>query len=216
MILGIIPARGGSKGIPRKNIKLIAGKPLIAWTIEHAINSNLLDDFIVSTEDPDITEVAEYYGATVLPRPKELATDTSLIIDTLKYILEHYPADVFVLLQPTSPIRSPDLIDRCIEEYKKRNVDVVVTGFDCHYKPYETYVGRRQDLDTFFYNDGNVYVINTKLIKKGRINSVNYYPVYTSKEENVEIDDEFDFWLAEQILLKRRDKYGKYSWQRDI
>ena len=164
-----------------------------------------MDKFIVSTEDPEIAKIAYECGATVMPRPKIYASDNSLIIETLKYHLTD-DVDTIVLLQATSPIRSPGLIDKCIEAYKNKNVDTVVTGFYCHYKPYETYIGRRQDLDTFFYNDGNVYVISADLIRNGKINSSNYFPVVTTREENVEIDEEFDFWLAEQIL--KRNKNG--------
>ena len=210
-IIGIIPARGGSKGVPRKNVRKIAGKPLLKWSIESAEKSKLLDEFYVSTEDEEIARITMEAGADIIPRPKKYATDKSLIIETLQHALKCKPyADAIVLLQPTSPIRNPGLIDKCIKKYKDIDVDTVVTGFDCHYNPYETYVGRRQDLDTFFYNDGNVYVISSQLIKRGRINSSSYSPIITTREENVEIDDEFDFWLAEQILLKRK-KHGTNS-----
>lgn len=199
--LGIIPARGGSKGISKKNIKPIAGKPLIAWTIEKALQSTHLTKLIVSTDNYTIAKVSKAYGAEVLMRPPELATDDSLVIHTLQHAIKHFPANAIVILQPTSPIRSKRLIDFCIESYiYNDDVDAVVTGFDCHFKPYDTYIGRRQDLDTFFYNDGNIYIINTKLIKDGQLNTSNYYPIRTSKRENVEIDDDFDFWLAEKIL----------------
>lgn len=204
--LGVIPARGGSKGIPKKNIKPIAGTPLIAWTIEQAKKSELLNTFFVSTDSNEIADIAKLYGSRVLSRPPELATDDSLIINTLQHILLYYPAKNIVLLQPTSPIRSPNLIDNCIKKYRKNiKADTLVTGFDCHYKPYSTYYKRRQDIEPFFYNDGNIYILNSNLIKKGKINSKNYIKYYTSRRENVEIDDDFDFWLAEKILEEKHE-----------
>ena len=205
MILGVIPARGGSKGIPKKNIKMIAGLPLIAWTIKSAQESKLLDDFIVSTDDIEIAEIAQNYGSKISQRPKKLATDTSPIIHTLQYIEEHIPITLLVLLQPTSPIRNTNRIDECIQKYLQCNssIDTVATGFMCKYKPYGTPPKNRQELKGFFYDDGNVYVINPQLIKYGYTRNERYLPVYTTREENVEIDDDYDFWLAEQILLKR-------------
>lgn len=211
MILGIIPARSGSKGILGKNKKLCAGKPLIQYTIDSAKLSSFLNKIVVTTDDNDIIELAKRNNIDIIRRPNELATDDSLIIDTLKHVLVSYPeTKVVVLLQPTSPIRFPHLIDVCVAKFLENKFDCIVTGFDCNYKPYETYIGRRQDLDTFFYNDGNVYVLKPDRIREGKLNSTNYGTVYTSREENVEIDDAFDFWLAEQILLKRMEtKWSK-------
>lgn len=203
MILGFIPARGGSKGIQKKNIKSIAGKPLLSWTIEAAKKSDLLDKIVVSSEDKDILEISHKCGADILVRPPELATDNSPIIKTLQHAVSVYPCDLVVLLQPTSPIRDDGLIDFCIQYYNEQSVDSVATGFMCKFKRYTTNTKRRQDINGFFYDNGSVYVINAKLIKKGKLFGKYYGKVYTSKEQNVEIDDEFDFWLAEQILLKR-------------
>src|SRR4051812_20547181 len=110
--LGVIPARGGSKGIPRKNIKMIAGKPLIAWTIEAAKKSKLMDRFVVSTEDAEIAQIARKYGADVLDRPKSLATDTATGISVIQHAVSVFDPKNVVLLQPTSPIRSKGLIDQ--------------------------------------------------------------------------------------------------------
>ncbi len=202
-ILGIIPARGGSKGIPRKNIKEIAGKPLIAWTIETAKNSKLLDDFIVSTEDKEIAEVAKKYGAKVLERPKELATDEATTLSVLQDVLTKINADVIVVLQATSPIRDKDLIDKCIKQFLDTKSDSLATGFICKYKEYGKNNLRRQDIKGFFYDDGNVYVIKADLIKKGDRYGKKIEKMEIDREQNAEIDDEFDFWLVEQILKKR-------------
>ena len=199
--LGIIPARGGSKGIPGKNIKTIAGMPLIWWTIKAAAHSKLLDDFIISTDSMDIANVASMYGVKVLPRPKELATDTSLIIDTLKHVVKEFPCKNVVLLQPTSPVRRECLIDRCITLHKESHVETVITGFDCYYKEYEeSFTQRRQDMKPFFYDDGSVYVLSRKMIEEGRLKSKSNKKVYTSVFENFETDD-LDTWnLVDTIL----------------
>jgi len=206
VFVGVIPARGGSKGIPRKNIKTIAGKPLIAWTIEAAQQARLMDRFVVSTDDQEIADIARKYGAPVMMRPKHLATDTASTFSVLEHLLSKENADAIVLLQPTSPMRPKGLIDACIKKYKNTGADNVATGFVCKFKEYGTYSQRRQDLKGFFYDDGNVYVINAKVIKSGRMLGDKVARVLTSREENVEIDDDFDFWLAEQILLKNLKK----------
>jgi len=203
MILGITPARGGSKGVPRKNIKMLCGKPLIAWTIEAAKQSKLLDRFVVSTEDKEIAEVARKYGAEVIPRPLELATDEASTLSVLQDVLKKIDADVVVLLQATSPIRNPGLIDYCIKRFLDTGATSLTTGFICKYKEYGTYEERRQDIKGFFYDDGNVYVIKADLVRKGDRYGKKIERVVLDREQNAEIDDKFDFWLAEQILKKR-------------
>src|SRR5260370_29576016 len=106
-ILGITPARGGSKGLPKKNIRLIAGKPLLAWSIEAARDSKLLDRYVVSTESAEIANVAREHGAEVVDRPAELATDEASTMSVLQHALTQVPADVVVVLQATCPIRRP-------------------------------------------------------------------------------------------------------------
>ncbi len=201
--LGVIPARGGSKGIPRKNIKPIAGKPLIAWTIEAARNSSLLDDFVVSTEDAEIAAVARAHGAKVLARPAALATDEATTLSVLQQVLSELPARNIVLLQPTSPVRAAGRIDECIRRFEESGAENLATGFICKYQEYGSYTKRRQELNGFFYDDGNVYVVDSSLVKKGTLYGKKAERLETTREENSEIDDEFDFWLLEQVLMKR-------------
>lgn len=201
--LGIIPARGGSKGIPRKNIKEIAGKPLIAWTIEAAKASKKLDQFVVSTEDLEIASISKKYGAEVIDRPLELATDESTTLSVLQHVLSKIETEAVVILQPTSPVRGKDLIDMCIKKFEDINADNLATGFVCKFMEYGTYTQRRQDLEGFFYDDGNVYVVKSKLIKSGKLTDKKVGRIEIAREENIEIDDDFDFWMVEQILLKR-------------
>lgn len=201
--LGIIPARGGSKGIPRKNIKIIAGKPLIAWTIEAAKQSKLLDRFVVSTEDAEIAAVSKKYGAEVIERPTKLASDKATTLSVLHQVLSKIETSNIVLLQPTSAVRDAGLIDKCIKRFQETKVDNLATGFVCKFMEYGTYTQRRQELTGFFYDDGNVYVLKTELIKKETMFGEKTARVLISKEQNIEVDDGFDFWLAEQTLIKR-------------
>jgi len=206
MILGITPARGGSKGIPRKNIRELYGKPLIAWTIEAAKRSKLLDRYVVSTEDREIAEVAKRYGAEMIPRPPELATDEATTLSVLQDVLKKIDADIVVVLQATSPIRNDGLIDHCIKRFIDTGADSLATGFICKYVEYGKQNLRRQDIKGFFYDDGNVYVIRADLIRKGGRFGKKIERVILDREQNIDIDDEFDFWLAEQVLKKRLAK----------
>lgn len=204
MILGITPARGGSKGIPRKNIRPLAGKPLIAWTIEAAQQSTLLDDFVVTTEDVEIAAVAEKWGARVVQRPMALAGDNVVTLPVLQHVVEQTPADTVVLLQATSPVRDPGLIDLCINKFLETGADALATGFICNYVEYGKNYVPRQEISGFFHDDGNVYVKDVELIKRGQQHGERIERVLIDREQNVEIDDEFDFWLAEQIMKRRQ------------
>lgn len=203
MILGVIPARGGSKGIFKKNIKPICGKPLIAWTIEAALQSRHLDRVVVSTEDAEITGISRRFGAEVIDRPTHLATDTATTLSALQDLLTKVEADTVVLLQCTSPVRTPGLIDQCIEKYQKTGADAVATGYLCSLFEWGTYSARRQKLHPFFHDDGNVYVINAENIRNGDLFAGKRETVIVDRECSFEIDDEFDFWLNDQILQKR-------------
>lgn len=206
MILGLIPARGGSKGVPNKNIKMIHGKPLIVWTIESAQKSKLLDKIIVSTDSEEIARTAKEAGVEVLKRPSYLATDTASTQDVMVHALQNYPADTLVLLQPTSPCRRLGLIDECIQEYLDNNYDSLATGWICDYKEYGKNTLPRQQIKGFFYDDGNVYVIRAENILKGDRYGNKIGRKIITRYENAEIDDEFDFWLLEQILKKQESK----------
>ena len=206
MILGITPVRGGSKGVPRKNVKKIAGKPLIAWTIEAAIKSKSLDRYVVSTEDKEIAGIAKRYGAEILNRPMELATDEATTLSVLQHVIEKIPCDSVVLLQATSPIRRGGLIDECIREFIDNDYDSLATGFICDYIEYGRNNLRRQDIKGFFCDDGNVYVIKADLIERGERFGEKIGRKVISRWENMEIDDEFDCWLAERILMNGKFK----------
>lgn len=207
MILGITPARGGSKGILRKNIKEMVGKPLIAFTIEAVQKSKLVDKYVVSTDDKEIADVSKKYGAEVLMRPEELSRDSVTTLPVLQHVLENIPADIVVLLQCTSPVREEGLIDRCIRKFKEENADSLATGFNCFLEEWGKCEKPRQDVKGFFHDDGNVYVLKADLIKKAKkpndIFGRKMVKMEISKEQNFEIDDEFDFWLNGQIIKKQ-------------
>jgi len=199
-ILGITPARGGSKSIYKKNINPLAGKPLIAWTIEAALQSKLLNEYLVSTEDSEISAVAKKYGAHVLDRPKELATDEATSLSVLQHVLKNKPADIVVLLQCTSPVREAGLIDRCIQQFLDSHADSLATGFVCKHYEWGTYSARRQHLEGWFHDDGSVYVTKAECIHTGALWGEKKEHFITTREQNFEIDDEFEFWLNEKIL----------------
>lgn len=213
MIIGLIPARGGSKGVPNKNIKMICGKPLIVWTIEKAKSSRLLDKVIVSTDSDVIAEIAQKAGAEILKRPDYLATDTASTQDVMAHALQCFPADTLVLLQPTSPCRSEGLIDECILEFQEQDYDSLATGWICDYKEYGKNTLPRQQIKGFFYDDGNVYVIKAENILKGDRYGTKIGHKIISRYENAEIDDEYDFWLLEQILKKQENEGIKWELQ---
>jgi len=209
MILGLIPARGGSKGVPRKNVRMIAGKPLIAWTIEAAKQATLLDRVVVSTEDAEIAEVAREWGAEVLDRPDDLATDGATSLSVWQHALSEIRAEILVNLYPTSPIRDDSLIDGVVESFLRNRPTCLATGFVCRFVPFgdgddgSSDLHGREDVEGFFYDDGNVYVVEAATVHAGLQYGTRLEHYHNTREGNVEIDEEFDFWLAEQVLLRR-------------
>lgn len=200
--LGVIPARGGSKGIPRKNVREICGKPLIAWSIEAARASKRLDEFLVSTDDAEISAAAARWNAPVLARPAELATDESRTIDALQHVLAERPGyDALVVLQPTSPLRYPALIDECIAEFESGGCDNLATGYYCKFREFGSHNNeRRQDYKGFFYDDGNVYVLAADLVRKGRWSGDRICKKEIPRAYSFEIDDEIDMLLLDTLL----------------
>ena len=133
-ILAIIPARGGSKGIPQKNVRLIAGKPLIAYSIEAGKNARMVSRVVVSTDDTEIAEVGKKYGAEIIMRPPELAEDKTPMDPVLRHVVEvlgreGYVPDAVVLLQPTSPLRTAAHVDGAIEKFLGNDVDSLISIF---------------------------------------------------------------------------------------
>ena len=216
----LIPARGGSKGIRRKNIKMIAGKPLIVWTIEAALRSLSLGGVVVSTDDLEIAEVARRAGAQVpFIRPAELAQDQTPGLDPVLHALDQLPQfDSVVLLQPTSPLRTTDDINGFLNlvAQKKTPSAVSVTQADTH--PYWTYhlnadqtmarfvdaapVARRQDLPAVFSLNGAMYYADANWLRdSGSLVGTETLAYVMSKELSVDLDTPLD-WKFAEILLK--------------
>lgn len=223
-VLAIIPARGGSKGIPRKNIKPLAGKPLIAWTIEEAKKSKYIDRLILSSEDDEIIKIAKEWGCEVpFVRPKELAQDDTPGIEPVIHALNTLPEkyDCICLLQPTSPLRKVEDIDGCIEKCILMNASscVSVTEVDKH--PYWMYkigdnekmkplfpntheLSRRQDLPKVYTLNGAVYIADSiwLLQSKSFINDQTI-PYCMEVSNSLDIDSETDFQICESLLKLR-------------
>ncbi len=218
-ILAIIPARGGSKGVPRKNIRNLAGKPLIAWTIEEAKKSRYIDRVILSSEDDEIIEVAKQYGCEVpFKRPIELAKDDTPGIDPVLHAIKQCPGyDYVVLLQPTSPLRTVEDINGCIEKLLANDADFCVSVTEPEKSPYwmytladermvpllpkDTLVARRQDLPKVYSLNGAVYVgkIN-KIVEVNGFISEGTIGYIMPQEKSFDIDTTVDFMICESLI----------------
>jgi len=222
-ILAIIPARGGSKGVPRKNIKMLGGKPLIAWSIQSALQSKLINTTIVSSDDSEIISIAEQYGGSIpFVRPSYLATDTATTVDVLLHALDFYKLqdtvfDYIVLLQPTSPFRKISDIDAAIMKAIENKVDMVVsvkeTGSNPYYVLFEedengflekskkSSFTRRQDCPKVYEYNGSIYVINVSSLLSN--NSLSFEKTIKYEMDpmcSIDIDDMLDFKYAEFLL----------------
>lgn len=222
-LLGIIPARGGSKAIPRKNLQILAGKPLIAWTIEEAKKSQYLDRLILSSEDAEIIAAAKAWGCEVpFVRPVELAQDDTpgieTVIHALNWVGEHY--DYVVLLQPTSPLRTVQDIDDCISYCVRGDAPVCVSVSLTDKHPYWMHTiderhrlrpllptghpsARRQDLPPVYIENGAIYVAKTGFL----LQTKNYLTPETlayvmPRDRSWDIDDEWDFLYCALLLLQ--------------
>ena len=212
MILGIIPARGGSKGLKRKNIQNLCGKPLIEWSIEAAKESLLLDQFVVSTEDPEIEEISRNAGAEVIRRPVSLAVDSAICIDVMKHVLETINADTIVLISPTSPIRIDNILDKAIKRFIDSGADSLATGFNSTYYEWGTVPEKpRQEMKSYFVADGTAFIHKVEVVQDGRwygekLERMIIPPVYY-----FDIDYKEDLWAIEGIMkyLKCNNLSGK-------
>lgn len=222
--IAIIPARGGSKRLPNKNIKDFYGKPLITWTIKSAILYGRFDLIIVSTDSKDIAEVAIACGATVpFLRPKELATDTATTDDVVKHTVEWVENNVdnvsrITLLQPTSPLRNSDDIHNAMMHFERKKASAVVSVCELEYpiqfcnnlpgnlslKDFISPVSmkRSQDLDKYYRLNGAIYIFDRKYVGAlTEIYSEGTYAYVMDKNRSVDIDDEFDFAIAEALAV---------------
>lgn len=226
-VVSIIPARGGSKGIPGKNIRELKGRPLIEYSIEHSLEIGSIGRTVVSTDDEKISKVARKAGAEVVMRPKELAEDGSLVIDAVRYTVreleEGYDVDIIVLLEPTSPIRDIEVTERCIDVLKNGKADSVATFSETELPPHRIWRIENKTVKPFFEGanpwlprqsqpvgyrlNGQVYALTRDILFEEE-DSVSLligekYPVITPKETAVDIDTERDFKLIELLMEER-------------
>jgi len=225
-ILGVIPARGGSKSVPRKNIALVHGKPLIAYTIEAAQRSRLLTHFLVSSDDPEIIAVARKCGASVpFVRPAELATDVAPSLPVVQHAVGEMERmhgisfDYVVLLQPTTPLRLPEDIDAALEKLVATGADSVISVCDVGaYHPARMRqivddrlvelpirepkeMARRQDLPQVFIRNGAIYAVKRDVVMLQNTMSGDVCRPYIMPEErSVNVDSMLDLLLAEILL----------------
>lgn len=226
-IVAVIPARGGSKRLPRKNIKILDNLPLISWTINVAKEVTGLSKIIVSTDDQEIANIAEESGV-IVPwlRPKNLASDNSTIIDVLIHCLDWLNTsdkmpDAIVVLQPTSPFRRATTIERAIDIFKRGDGSSVIGVSDSgHFHPHWSFTldgnsiipsnlegikQRSQDLPKSFFVNGYIYIVKTDTIfNQKTLFTKKCLPIEIPQEESIDIDTEWDWNLAEFHLSKQK------------
>jgi len=226
-MIAIIPARGGSKGLKGKNTKMLLGKPLIAYTIESALKSKYITEVIISTDDKEIYNTAIKYGAKeTFLRPVELAQDDSLAIDTYVYTINKlnnefgYNIKDFIVLQPTSPLRSYKDINNAIALFEEKQADSVISYTEEHHPiswhkfidkngqfenifP-ETIKNRQENRPSYFPN-GAIFVFKFSLINNKKYYSENSYSYLMTRENSVDIDTIQDFEYAEYLMRKHNE-----------
>lgn len=225
-VIAYIGARGGSKGLPKKNVRPLLGKPLIAWTIEAALGAKLVNRVIVSSDDPEILGIGEKYGAETLRRPKWMASGhvnlepgIRHMLDTL-YKRENYQPDIIAVLQPTSPLRTARDIDNALNLMTKHNAKAVLSVYEENNKILKTFIQNKDIFmsptvsiehpfmsrwllpKVYMYN-GAIHLIDRKSFLKGSYLPKNKISSYVmSREKSVDLDTIADFRKIEAILRK--------------
>lgn len=226
-IFGLIPARGGSKGIPKKNIRPLAGKPLIAYTIEYARKANIFDYLMVNTDSEEIAEIGRKYGAKVpFIRPPELATDTTHGMDVIIHTINWFEDrdnkfDILIYLQPTSPLRLPEDIINALNIMKDNRANAVISVTEAEYPPLwantlpsdlrmDDFIKKdvenknRQELPTYYRLNGAIFIARWDYLKRyADWYHERVYAYIMPQERSIDIDSEFDFLLAEFIMQKK-------------
>ena len=221
--LAIIPARGGSKRLPDKNILDLNGKPLIAWSIETAKKSKKIDDIVVTSDNNKILDIAKKYNVKTIKRPDFLASDTATTFDAIKHAIESLKEkfEYIVLLQPTSPLRNEKHIDEAIELLEKKNADAVISVCEVDHSPLwsntlpesldmsnfiknEIKNKRSQELEKYYRLNGAIYICKTNRLLEEKTFFIkdNIFAYVMDKKSSVDIDDEIDFELA-KVLIKK-------------
>lgn len=225
--IAIIPARSGSKGLPHKNIKFLVDKPLIAYTIEAALQSELFDEVMVSTDSEAYAEIAREYGASVpFIRSTELSSDQASSWDVVKEVINWYQNigeyyESLCLLQPTSPLRNEKHIKEAYHLYKEKKASTVISVCEVDHSPLWTnilpenlsltnfvspdiYGKSRQSLEKYYRLNGAIYIMNTNyLTANGDLYGQASFAYPMTKEASIDIDDMFDFEIAKLYLNKK-------------
>ena len=221
-VLGLIPARGGSKGIPGKNKRLVGGKPLISYSIDAAKRSSRLTQIAVSSDDPDILEIARDAGVLALERPDELAEDTTPIVPVIRQVLDalkqgrQMSFDCVALLQPTAPLRAAEDIDAAIELFFNGNRNPVCSVYKCEDNhPARMYTiesgklaplvpewstARRQDLPAVYHRNGALYVFGEREVEQGAIITRDMTPYVMPFARSANVDVPLDLVVLEALL----------------
>ncbi len=230
--LAVIPARSGSKGLKNKNIRMFAGKPLMAYTIESAINSNQFKCVHVSTDSLKYADIARQYGADVpFLRSEKLSTDEAGTWDTVRFVINEYlrlgnEFDTVTVLQPTSPLRTAGDIIAAFHIFEKKGAEAVVSVCETEYLPLLcnvlpengslnnfvdlNIVGRRQQSQQFYRINGAIYIQSVDLLmRKGELYGEKSFAYIMAKGSSIDIDDDYDFTIAELLLLKRLNMSGR-------
>lgn len=226
--LAIIPARGGSKRLPRKNILDLCGKPLISYSIEAGLKSKYISKVVVTSDDNEILTISKEYGAVTINRPEYLANDTATTFDALEHTinsLEKY--DYIVLLQPTSPLRNEKHIDEAIDLLNEKDANAVISVCETEHSPLwcntldeelnmsnflskEILNKRSQDLPKYYRINGAIYICKTEelLKNKGFFLKDKVFAYIMDKKDSVDIDEEIDFKLAQFCLTLQGKNNG--------
>ncbi|WP_457745044.1 acylneuraminate cytidylyltransferase family protein [Sulfurimonas sp.] len=224
-ILAIIPARGGSKRLPRKNVLDLHGKPLIAWSIEAALRSRYISKTVVTSDDEEILDIAKRYKADTIERPDELASDSATTFEAIKHAIETSDESYkyIILLQATSPLRDEKHIDEAIELLNVKNADAIVSVCEMEHSPLwsntldddlsmkgflkeEVLNKRSQDLEKYYRLNGAIYIANVKkFLENGSFFlKENIYAYVMEKSDSIDIDTQADFDFANYLLSVRK------------
>lgn len=218
--LAVVPARGGSKRLPRKNVLNLGSKPLIAYSIEAGLKSKYIDAVVVSSDDEEILALSQKLGAMTIKRPQELASDTASTFDAIEHTIKNMQSyDYLVLLQPTSPLRSASHIDDAIRLLDEKGADAVISVCEMSHSPLwsntlpkdgsmvgflkEDAMGKRsQDLPSYYRINGAIYICKIERLLQERefFLKDNIFAYVMDRKNSIDIDEEIDFRLAEALL----------------
>ena len=220
--LAVIPARGGSKRLPRKNVLTLNGKPLIVWSIEAGLQSKYIDKVVVTSDDEEILEISKKFRAETISRPDELASDTATTFDAIKHTVDNLKKyDYVVLLQPTSPLRNEKHVDEAIELLETKKSDAIVSVCEMEHSPLWANIlpnnksmdnfmrddireKRSQDLDKYYRLNGAIYIckVDRLLQEKSIFIKNDIYAYEMGEDVSVDIDKRIDFDWAEFLMSR--------------